>query len=40
MGPDGRFVVAWSSYGMDGSGIGVFAQRYDASGNALGSLAW
>ena len=24
----GNFVVAWSSYGQDGSGIGVFGQRY------------
>jgi hypothetical protein len=25
--PDGRFVVAWSSLGQDGSGAGIFAQR-------------
>lgn len=37
---DGRFVVAWSSYGMDGSGAGVFAQRYDSSGRPLGSIPW
>jgi hypothetical protein len=32
----GDFVVSWSSYGQDGSGWGVYAQRYDASGNAVG----
>jgi hypothetical protein len=26
--PDGDFVVAWHSYGQDGSSYGVFAQRY------------
>jgi hypothetical protein len=25
---NGNFVVAWSSYGQDGSGWGIFAQRY------------
>jgi hypothetical protein len=34
---DGSFVVAWQSNGQDGSGYGVFAQRYDASGAPLGS---
>lgn len=33
---DGAFVVAWSSGGQDGSGFGVYAQRYDAAGAALG----
>lgn len=32
----GKFVVAWMSYGQDGSYRGVFGQRFDASGNALG----
>ena len=32
--PAGSFVVAWRSYGQDGSGFGVFARRYDASGSA------
>jgi hypothetical protein len=32
---DGGFVVAWTSEGQDGSGAGVFARRYDASGAAL-----
>jgi hypothetical protein len=34
---DGRFVVAWNHYGQDGSGYGVFAQRFDASGAPLGA---
>ncbi|MBI3463927.1 MAG: hypothetical protein HY000_12845 [Planctomycetes bacterium] len=34
---DGDFVVAWESSGQDGSGQGVFAQRYNASGTAQGS---
>ncbi len=33
---DGSFVVAWNSYGQDGSGYGVVARRYDANGNAIG----
>jgi hypothetical protein len=33
----GRFVVAWGSDGQDGSGYGVFAQRFDALGVALGA---
>ncbi|MDH3913468.1 MAG: VCBS repeat-containing protein [Rhodospirillales bacterium] len=32
----GDFVVAWSSYGQDGDGTGVFARRYDAAGVAQG----
>jgi Ca2+-binding RTX toxin-like protein len=28
--------VTWMSYGQDGSGSGVYAQRYDASGNPVG----
>ncbi|MDP4154028.1 MAG: hypothetical protein Q8929_00200 [Bacillota bacterium] len=35
--PDGGFVVVWNSYGQDGSGYGVYLQRYDASGNKIGS---
>lgn len=34
---DGGFVVAWESSGQDGSGMGVYAQRYDASGHAVGT---
>jgi hypothetical protein len=33
----GNFVVAWQSAGQDGSANGVFAQRYDAAGAALGA---
>jgi hypothetical protein len=32
----GRFVIAWSSLGQDGSGAGVYAQRYDSVGNPQG----
>jgi hypothetical protein len=35
---DGSFVVVWQSYDQDGPGtIGVYGQRYAASGTALGS---
>ncbi|HRL76514.1 MAG TPA: PKD domain-containing protein, partial [Candidatus Accumulibacter phosphatis] len=35
---DGGFVVVWSDYdGTDGSGYGIFAQRFNASGVAQGS---
>jgi len=33
----GNFVVTWSSLGQDGSGYGVFAQRFAASGARQGS---
>ena len=32
----GNFVVAWESDVQDGGGTGIFAQRYDGSGAALG----
>jgi hypothetical protein len=32
----GDFVVAWSSDGQDGSGYGIYAQRYNAAGVAQG----
>ncbi len=32
MDADGDFVVAWSSYGQDGSQWGLYAQRYNAAG--------
>ena len=35
-GADGSFVIAWESYGQDGSGDGVYARRYDSAGQALG----
>ena len=34
--PDGGFVVSWSSNLQDGSGYGIFAQRYDQDGNTVG----
>jgi len=34
---DGGFVVAWESAGQDGSGNGIFGQRYDATGASVGS---
>ena len=33
---DGNFVVVWESYLQDGSQWGVYAQRFDATGTALG----
>src|SRR5262245_5653152 len=35
--PAGNFVVVWTGYGQDGSGSGIFAQRYDSDGDALGA---
>jgi hypothetical protein len=32
MDADGDFVVTWMSYGQDGSGNGIYAQRYNAAG--------
>jgi hypothetical protein len=34
---DGSFVVSWRSEAQDGSGAGVYFQRYDAAGIALGA---
>ena len=34
---DGGFVVAWQSNNQDGSGLGIFGQRYDSSGSAIGN---
>jgi hypothetical protein len=34
--PDGGFVVAWASEGQDGSGNGVYAQRFDPYNNKVG----
>jgi hypothetical protein len=34
---DGKFVVVWESWTNDGSGRGIFGQRYDSDGVALGS---
>ncbi|MCC9608309.1 GEVED domain-containing protein [Blastopirellula sp. JC732] len=32
---DGSIITAWESYEEDGSGFGVFAQRFDANGNEI-----
>jgi hypothetical protein len=34
--PLGNFVVVWQSTGQDGSGDGIFGQRYDSSGAPIG----
>jgi Ca2+-binding RTX toxin-like protein len=34
---DGGFLVAWESLEQDGDGSGVFAQRFDSSGNTVGT---
>ena len=34
---DGGFVVTWRSFGQDGSGGGIYGQRYDAAGVAVGT---
>ncbi|MFN9971939.1 MAG: hypothetical protein ACK58T_18820, partial [Phycisphaerae bacterium] len=36
MDADGDFVVAWQSYGQDGSASGVYARRYNTAGIAQG----
>jgi len=36
MDADGDFVVSWGSFGQDGDGYGVYAQRYNAAGVARG----
>jgi hypothetical protein len=33
---DGSFVIAWNSNGQDGSGYGIFAQRYSSTGAKQG----
>src|ERR1051326_1420451 len=33
---DGGYVVTWTRYDQDGSGGGIHAQRYNASGNTVG----
>ncbi len=33
----GNFVITWQSLGQDGSDLGVYAQRYNAAGEAQGS---
>jgi hypothetical protein len=36
MTPNGDFVVVWQDFGDDGSGFGIFAQRYSSDGQAQG----
>jgi hypothetical protein len=36
MDADGDFVITWESFVQDGSGDGIYAQRYNAAGVALG----
>lgn len=33
----GNFVIAWSSDGQDGSNTGIYAQRFDSAGAAIGN---
>lgn len=35
---EGDFVITWQSLGQDGSGYGVYAQRYSPAGNPLGGV--
>jgi len=37
MDSDGDFVITWKSDGQDGSGYGIYAQRYDKNGTPIGS---
>ncbi len=37
MDADGDFVVVWQNFGQDGSGLGVYAQRFDSAGVAQGA---
>lgn len=37
MDADGDFVITWRSVGQDGSGSGIYAQRYDSAGVAQGA---
>jgi len=34
---DGNFVIAWASRNQDDDGWGIYGQRYDSTGNAVGS---
>ena len=33
----GNFIIAWESYGQDGSSDGIYAQRYSAAGTPVGT---
>jgi Ca2+-binding RTX toxin-like protein len=34
--PDGGYIITWHSYNQDGSSYGIYAQRYDQNGVAVG----
>ncbi|MBU1626830.1 hypothetical protein KKB18_05615 [bacterium] len=36
MNASGNFIVTWETYNYDGSGWGIFAQRYSSTGNKVG----
>lgn len=36
---DGGFVITWETTILDGSGYGIYAQRYDAQGHVIGSAS-
>ena len=36
MNANGNFIITWQSNGQDGSGAGIYAQRYDSNGSAVG----
>jgi hypothetical protein len=38
--PGGQFMIVWSSEGPGDDPSDIFAQRFDASGNPLGTLPW
>ncbi|MCR4412221.1 MAG: S1 family peptidase [Thermoguttaceae bacterium] len=38
MDTEGDFVITWQSLGQDGSGYGIYAQRYSPAGNPLGGV--
>lgn len=35
--PSGQYVIAWESRGQDGDGMGIYAQRFNASGQKVGT---
>ena len=37
--PDGGYVITWMSNGEDGSGWGVYSQKYSATGEKIGDAA-
>ena len=37
---DGGWLVTWTSYGQDGSGFGIYQQRYNSEGGTVGGETW